>query len=62
MPEHPINILHYVGVRHPHNPEALASQPSGSAPVILLLQGMRFAIDLDYQLRLGAEEIGNEGA
>jgi len=62
MLEHSFDIVPYVGVRHPHNPEAFASQPVCSTLIILLLLGMCFAIDFHHQLRLGAEEVGDEGA
>ena len=62
MLNHSADILHYVGVRHPHNPEALPCQPSGTAPIIIHLKGMGLAIDLDHQLCLSTEEISDERA
>jgi hypothetical protein len=60
MLEHPIEVVHYVGVRDPHKVETRLPQPVRPALVINGLIGMGIAIDFDDQTRLGAEEIGDE--
>jgi hypothetical protein len=59
MFKHPIDILHYVRVRDTHNPKAFAREPIRTAPVIVELRCMCFAIDFNDQSGLGAEEVGD---
>ena len=62
MLHHPVEIAHYVAVRHPHKPEAFASKPRRSTQVVFHLRGMAVTVDLDDQFSLGAKEIGDERA
>jgi hypothetical protein len=54
--------LHYVRVGDPHNPKALAAEPSCSAFVIFDLRCVAIAVDFDDQFRFSAEEVGDEWA
>jgi hypothetical protein len=60
MLKHPVNVLNYVGVRHPHNPKSLTRKPVRPPLVIFFLFGMGIAIHLNDQPRLRAEKVGNE--
>ena len=62
MLEHPIEIVHYVAVCHPDNPETFGSEPFRPALVIGRLARVAVAIDLDNQLCVRAEEVGDEWA
>ena len=59
MLQHPVQILYYVGIRHPDNPEAFAGEPIGSALVICGLVGMCVTVDFDDQLGIRAEKVGD---
>lgn len=60
MLNHPLNILHYVGVRHPHNPEPLSRQPCRPPTVIFFLERMSIAVDFNHKLGFGTEKVGDE--
>ena len=60
MLQHPIEVLHYVGVCDPHKVETLAFKPKSPTLIVSLLARMRVPVDLNVQLCARAKEIRDE--
>ena len=58
--QHSVDVLHYVGVSDPHNPKALATEPSGPTIVVFDLPCVRVAVDLYNKPGISTEEVRNE--